>query len=186
MGMGIVVKKDNWAKIRANLSLAKKSYVAVGWPSGKPGTTKAHDGMSGMSNVEVAVANEYGSAPGVRPVVSARPMVGTLMFTRKAEFKRLQTESLKLITEGKMSTAIALGRIGKYGASELQSLIKEPGTVEHKHGEKTTGWKVKNCDITIARKSRGDKVSDIPLIDTGSMLKAVTWKVTMKSGVKPK
>jgi hypothetical protein len=182
VGVELVVKKDNWAKIRANLSLAKKSYVAVGWPSGKASTNQSH-GTDGMTNVQVAVANELGSAPGVLPVVSARPMVGTLMRYRATEFKRLQKELLAMISRGEVSTKIALDRIGIYGANELKELIKQPGNVDHEHGRKTTGWKVKNCDITIALKSRGDVISDIPLIDTGHMLKSVSWKVHMRSGV---
>ena len=164
--MEIVVKKDNWAKIRANLSLAKKSYVAVGWPSGKPKTNALHDPISGATNVEVAIYNEMGTAPGADHPRPARPMVAESVKRNKAQIKALQVSGMKGITEGTMSCKLALEHIGRFMQGEIIESIRMPAG----------GWKAENATRTIAAKK-----SDTPLVDGGKLSQSVSWDVRMRS-----
>ena len=74
---------------------------------------------------------------------------------------------LGMISEGKMSTKIALERWGTMGSSAVKDEITSPGTPF-----------APNAPFTIAKKK-----SSHPLIDTGAMRAAVTHKVRMKSGI---
>lgn len=166
---GVEVKKNLWPVIRANLRLADKSHVAVGFPSESPKSQrrlKAHDGMT---NAEVAIANEFGSAPGVRPIVPARPFIGETVRRHRGKMLELGTDLLGMIAKGQMSTRIALGRMGEDGADKVQDTIVQSPT-----------WAVPNAPFTKAKKR-----STTPLIDTGAMRRAVTYKVRMKGTKAP-
>lgn len=166
MGVELKVKTDNWAKIRANLSLAKKSYVAVGWPGEANKSQAIHDPLSGMTNVQVAISNEVGSAPGVKPEIPARPMVGETLRRTKNQVRDLQKFGIRGIMDGTTSAKVALERIGRFFQGELVSSINAPAG----------GWKVKNSDKTIALKG-----SDTPLVDKGALSQSVSWIVRMRS-----
>lgn len=157
----VVVKKDLWRKIQANLRLAANSYVAVGFPEDAKAATAPH-GDSGLTVLEVAVKNEMGSAPGIYPKTPARPFMKQTFSKRKREAKDLMASFMKMISEGKMSTKIALGRAGAWGQGEVR---KEIGS----------GDFAPNSPVTKAIKG-----SDKPLIDTGLMRKSVTYKVRMR------
>lgn len=172
----VMVKKNLWPLILANLSLAKGSSVAVGWPGTATKTKEQHDGLSGLTNVQVAVANEIGSAPGVFPKVPARPMVGETMRRHGPKYRETMIKMFRMIAAGKMSTNIALERLGRGVQGDLKQMIREPAS----------SWKAKNAPMTIALKSKKNKVSDIPLVNSGKLFQSVTWLVTMKSGVKSK
>lgn len=170
MGLQVHTVSNAWAKIRQELLEAKKSHVAVGWPSESPKTRESHDSILGMSNVQVATANEVGSAPGVRPKVPARPMVAETMRRIELPAKKLTADLLKMVTEDKMTVRAALGRIGRYAQGEVKKSIRMPAG----------GWKAENAKTTIALKSKKGKVSDIPLVDTGNLFKSVTYAVRMR------
>ena len=172
----ITVKKNLWPLILANLSLAKGSSVAVGWPGTATKTKEQHDGLSGLTNGQVAVANEIGSAPGVFPKVPARPMIGETMRRHSPKYRETMAQLFKMIVAGKMPTNMALERLGRGVQGDLKKMIREPAS----------SWKAKNAPMTIALKSKKNKVSDIPLVNSGKLFQSVTWLVTMKSGVKSK
>ena len=167
MGVSLTEKSNLWPAIKQALKETQKSHVAVGWPSESSKTKEAHDTVSGMSNVQVATANEIGSAPGVRPVVPARPMVAETARRIEVPAKKLTAELLKQITEGKMSVKVALGRIGRYAQGELKQSIRMPAG----------GWKAANATMTKAKKG-----SDVPLVDTGKLFQSVTYAVRMRGG----
>lgn len=171
----VTVKKNLWPLILANLSLAKGSSVAVGWPGTAAKTKEQHDGISGLTNVQVAVANEVGSAPGVLPKVPARPMVRETMRRYGPKYRETMAKMFQMIAAGKMFTNIALERLGRGVQGDLKQMIREPAST----------WKPANAPFTIVRKSKKNKVSDIPLISSGKLFQSVTWLVTMKSGIKP-
>lgn len=171
----VMVKKNLWPLILANLSLAKGSSVAVGWPGTAAKTKEQHDGISGLTNVQVAVANEVGSAPGVLPKVPARPAVRETMRRYGPKYRETMAKMFQMIAAGKMSTNIALERLGRGVQGDLKQMIREPAST----------WKPANAPFTIARKSKKNKVSDIPLISSGKLFQSVTRLVTMKSGIKP-
>lgn len=165
MASGVTVKSNKWPLIKANLSLAKGSYAAVGFP-GDSAKAKQSRGQ-GMTNVDVAIANEFGSPPGVRPVVPSRPFLRqTFSGTKRRKFLDQGEALLGMIAKGKMSTKIALERLGTMGASAVKDEITSPSPAF-----------VPNAPYTVAKKK-----SSKPLIDTGAMRAAVTYKVRMKSG----
>jgi len=164
--MAVVTKSNKWAIIKANLSLADKSYAAVGFPGEAPSAKESH-GNTGMNNIQVAIANEFGSAPGVAPRVPARPFLRQTFSSysgRQDKFQKMLSDALYAIAGGRLSTKIALERIGLLGSSAVKEEI-------------THGSFVPNAPFTIAKKK-----SSKPLIDTGAMRQAVTHKVRMKSG----
>ena len=172
----VTVQKNLWPLILANLSLAKGSSVAVGWPGTATKTKEQHDGLSGLTNGQVAVANEIGSAPGVFPKVPARPMIGETMRRHSPKYRETMAQLFKMIVAGKMPTNMALERLGRGVQGDLKKMIREPAS----------SWKAKNAPMTIALKSKKNRVSDIPLVNSGKLSQSVTWLVTMKSGVKSK
>ena len=172
----VTVKKNLWPLILANLSLAKGSSVAVGWPGTATKTKEQHDGLSGLTNGQVAVANEIGSAPGVFPKVPARPMIGETMRRHSPKYRETMAQLFKMIVAGKTPTNMALERLGRGVQGDLKKMIREPAS----------SWKAKNAPMTIALKSKKNRVSDIPLVNSGKLSQSVTWLVTMKSGVKSK
>ena len=163
MAGGVTVKRDLWRAIKANVRLAAGSYVAVGFPSEKDKPHKGRKGMEGMTNAQVAIANEFGSAPGVRPVVPARPFMQKTVDRERNNAKEAMVELGKQIARGEMRTSTALNRMGKQMAGE----VKRSFTVEEF---------APNSPATKAMK-RG---SSRPLIDTGNLRQSVTWKVRMK------
>lgn len=165
MGLQVHTVSNAWAKIRQELLEARKSHVAVGWPSESPKTRESHDSILGMTNVQVATANEVGSAPGVKPKVPARPMVAETMRRIELPAKKLTADLLKMVTEDKMTVKVALGRIGRYAQGEVKQSIRMPAG----------GWKAPNATMTKAKKG-----SDIPLVDTGNLFKSVSYAVRMR------
>ena len=165
MGLEVRTVSNLWPKIKEAMQEATKSHVAVGWPGESGKTNAQHDPLSGMTNVQVAVANEVGSAPGVRPQVPARPMVAETMWRIELPAKKLTAELLKQISEGKMSVRVALGRLGTYAQGELRQSIRMPAG----------GWKAANAPSTIARKK-----SSTPLTDTGHLGQSVSYVLRMR------
>lgn len=161
---GVTVKSNKWPKIRANLSLAKGSYAAVGFPGD---SSKKNRADGGKNNVDVALSNEFGSAPGVKPHIPRRPFMRQSMDgMKRKDLIQAGQRLLGMIAEGKMSTHIALSRLGRMGESYMKDEITNPGTPF-----------APNADFTVRKKK-----SSTPLIDTGAMRAAVTYKVRMKSG----
>jgi len=164
---GVVTKKNLWPMIKANLSLAKGSYAAVGFPGDSAKAKQSREGK-GMNNIQVAIANEFGSPQGVQPVVPARPfMRQTFSGPKRKKFLDAGAGLLGMVAEGRMSTRIALERLGTMGASAVKDEITSPSPAF-----------VPNAPFTIAKKK-----SSHPVIDTGAMRAAVTHKVRMKSGI---
>jgi len=163
---GVTVKKNLWPAIRANLRIAAKSHVAVGFPGDSSKATASHG--NGMNNIQVALANEFGSAPGVRPVVPARPFVKETMKRHGAELTDGLQGQLRMIAKGEQTTNRALEGVGKIASDKVKDTIVQSKT-----------WAVPNADFTKAKKR-----SSTPLIDTGAMRQAVTHKVRMGRPVK--
>ena len=173
--MSVEVKTNLWPKIRANLSLANKSYAAVGWPSEKPQTQKIHDPVSGMTNVEVAATLNLGRPKiGREPAIPARPFMDALFAKHLSEYKDAARKALKMISEGQMSTKIALEQIGRLAQGDLFRLFAEPGDKAYVAGQ-AGGWKMANAPRTIMQKG-----SDTPLTDSGNIRGSITWVVRMK------
>lgn len=168
--MTVITRNNRWPLIQAQLRLANRSTVAVGFPGEAPSSKAGASNHNGMNNVQVAIANEVGSAPGVRPEVPSRPfMKQTFNAKRSAKFMQTLQDLLGGISRGQMSTKIALERIGRMGQTAVVNEID-------------TGVFAPNSPRTVAVKG-----SSKPLVDTGAMRQAVTYKVRMRGsrGVSP-
>lgn len=161
--MTLIVRNNLWPVIRANLRLADKSKVAIGFPGESEKTRKAH-GQSGMTTGQVAVSNEVGSAPGVRPEVPARPFVKETVKRHGQDLVNKASEQLRMISRGEQTTHRALIGLGKIGADKVQETITD-----------SPSWAKPNKTFTVAKKR-----SSTPLIDTGIMRASVTYKVRMR------
>lgn len=180
MAAGVTVKTNLWPVILANLSLAKNSYAAVGFPSekDKPHPDKPGARITGMTNAQLAALMEFGRAPGPGPAIPSRPFLRATWERSDQKFKDAQKALLKMILHGEMSTKVALNRLGNLGASEVKRSIGMRGNMAYSPGQEG-GWKMENAPYTIWKKG-----SDTPLIDTGALRQGVTFVVRMKSGVK--
>ena len=179
MATGVVTKKNLWPIIKANLSLAKGSYAAVGFPGDSAKSKKVHpqslgEGKSrkkttGLTNVDIAIINEFGTPAALDgPGIPSRPfMRQTFGYDRRKKFQDEGAKLLGMIAKGEMSTRIALGRLGTMGSSAVKDEITHPKPPF-----------LPNAPYTVAKKK-----SSHPLIDTGAMRAAVTHKVRMKSGI---
>jgi len=162
--------KNLWPAIRANLRLAAKSSVAMGFPGESPKSKKLHKnenpnyaGTDQLTMVEVAIRNEFGTGPGVSPGVIARPFVKTAMERHGADLQKGAADQLAMISRGEQTTHRALSGIGKMGADKIQATIVD-----------AKSWARDNPDHVKAKKR-----STTPLIDSGAMRQAVTYKVRM-------
>lgn len=164
--MSVEVKKNPWPAIRANLRLAQRSHVAVGFPGESAKAQKVDEAHNGLTNAKVAIINELGTAPGVEPRIPARPFIGETVRRNKGKMQELASDLLHMIAKGEMSTRIALSRMGKDGADKVQATMVDSKT-----------WAVPNAPMTVAKKK-----SSTPLIDTGALRQAVTYKVRMNKG----
>ncbi len=161
--MSVQKTKNLWPAIRANLRLAQKASVAMGFPGESPKSTKPHNGTP-KTNVQVALDNEFGSAPGVKPAVPARPFVKTAMDRHGKELTDGARDQLAMISKGQQTAHRALSGLGKIGADKIQETITD-----------AKSWAAPNAAYTKAKKR-----SSTPLIDTGAMRQAVTYKVRMR------
>lgn len=167
--MSVQKTKNLWPAIQANLRLAQKASVAMGFPGESPKSKKPHPSKErgpGIppTNVQVALLNEFGTAPGVEHSVPERPFVKTAMDRHGKELTDGARDQLAMISEGKQTTHRALSGLGKIGADKIQDTIVD-----------SKSWAKPNAPYTIAKKR-----SSTPLIDTGAMRQAVTYKVRMR------
>lgn len=168
MGVSVDVKKNLWPVIKANLSLARGSFAAVGFPGDSAKSQEMRE--EGYTNVDIAIVHEFGTPPGVTPRIPSRPFMRQAFGPgqKRRDIQQAGQQLLGMITEGKMSTKIALERLGTMGVAAVKDEITKPGTPF-----------APNSPATIARKK-----SSKPLIDTGMLRAAVTYKVRMKGGAK--
>lgn len=145
--------------------LASKQ-IAVGFPKGKADLSEPHPGYAdGMSIIDVAAANEYGTETQPR-----RPFLHQSKPELAAMFKEAQGSlakaAKKAIKDGKAINVMpALNKI----ALKAESIVKD--TI-------TNGEYEPNRPATIKRKQKGKAgVETRPLIDSGDMRKYVTGVV---------
>lgn len=164
MTTGVTIKKNLWPVIQANLALARGSFAAVGFPGDSAKSQEMRE--EGYTNVDIAIVHEFGTPPGVTPRIPSRPFMRQAFGpgTKRRDIQQAGQRLLGMIVEGKLSTKIALERLGTMGVTALKSEITQPGTAF-----------AANSPATIARKK-----SSKPLIDTGALRAAVTYKVRMK------
>lgn len=174
IGKDVLRTKNLWPAIRANLRLAQASSVAIGFPGTSVRSTRKHPGGNEnypgtpLTMVEVALRNEFGTAPGVKPGVIARPFVKTAMQRHGKDLMDKMVQQHAMIAKGEQSTTRALSGMGRMGVRAIQGTITD-----------AKSWAAPNPDHVQAKKR-----STSPLIDTGAMRQAVTHRVDIR--VRPK
>lgn len=135
----------------------KKS--AVGKPRVLVGVIDAgvHTGAGDDSPTVATIAawNEFGNKR-----TPERPFFRTTLPEEKGNVKKMSRVMLKKIYKGDMKVDTGLGLIGKHMAGKIQEKIVEIKSPE-------------NADSTLARKFPRTN----PLIDSGHMMRVITWKV---------
>jgi len=147
------VSRKQLDKIEKELDYLKTHTVWVGFVGGE-----ADKKVDGVAIYMYANFNEYGG--GNTP---SRPFFRTALNNNRKYIKEQLKELLGKVATGKMTGEIALKSIGL----EVQGLIQD--------SIKNGNWE-KNADSTIAaKKGKGQ-----PLIETGSMLRAVSFEIRRK------
>lgn len=128
--------------------------VKVGFPKG---------GAS-ASNIQKAVWNEFGtrggkSGGGWGGPIPERPFLRNTMRNKKNSYTRAMSDSAPKILRAETTIPAVLSKLGVLAQGDIQSEITSLSTPP-------------NSPVTIARKG-----SSNPLIDTGAMRQAVTWKL---------
>jgi hypothetical protein len=135
------------AAVKERLRALGAANVKVGWPKGpvRP---------DGHTVAQVAAWNEFGTER-----IPERPALRTGVKRALPGATALNRRTLKLVVDGRMAAAQALGLLGEFAVGEVKKAI-------------VAGPWVENAPSTIARKK-----STKPLIDTGQALNAVTYVV---------
>ena len=147
------ISRKQLDKIEKELDYLKTHTVWVGFVGGE-----ADKKVDGVAIYMYANFNEYGG--GNTP---SRPFFRTALNNNRKYIKEQLKELLGKVATGKITGEVALKSIGL----EVQGLIQ--------NSIKNGNWE-KNADSTItAKKGKGQ-----PLIDTGSMLRAVSFEIMRK------
>lgn len=148
--MSVTIKDRGWNKILKAVSASIGDSVLVG--------VRADAGEhEDLTMVELAAVHEFGSeAAGVperAPIQRA--------FADMTKLKAMKEKIAKGILEGKITKAQGMEILGQWGASEIRRVITEGA-----------GVTPPNAPDTAARKG-----SDRPLVDTGRLINAYSYKV---------
>lgn len=142
-------KKDNLNKIIKRLETSMNDELRIGFFDGE-----MHP--SGNPVATIALINDVGSTTNPpRPFMSS----GLKSILRSSTYRKMYADQLRKILSGKITPRGAYEEIGKYAVEDLKQLIDD--------------WtNPPNSAKTIAIKGRND-----PLVDTGTMMQSVKYKI---------
>ena len=147
------ISRKQLDKIEKELDYLKTHTVWVGFVGGE-----ADKKVDGVAIYMYANFNEYGG--GNTP---SRPFFRTALNNNKKYIKEQLKELLSKVATGKITGEVALKSIGL----EVQGLIQD--------SIKNGNWEENSDSTIVAKNGRGQ-----PLIDTGSMLRAVSFEIRRK------
>lgn len=145
---------------RIQRSLSGSKQVKVGFPAGE----------SSAGNIQKAIWNHFGTKGsgkgfvrngvwGFGGPIPERPFLSNAMRDNRSKYRDGMQTAARAILAGEYDMRTALNRLGIMAQGDIQSEIQSLSTPP-------------NSPVTIAIKG-----SSNPLIDTGEMRAAVTWKV---------
>lgn len=155
MSFTVEVKRNKRLDLsRLQTSLRGPKKVKVGFPSGE----------ADAGNIQKAVWNEFGTRGGASGggwggPVPERPFMRNAMRENTGKYRNGMRASAAKILTGKTSVTVVLSKLGIMAQGDVQQSI-------------TSLSSPPNSSTTIELKG-----SSNPLIDSGEMLGAVTWKV---------
>lgn len=150
-----IKRVKHWAGMKAVQHLIRgPKNVKVGFPAG----------AAGGGDIQKAIWQEFGTAGGRSGggwggPIPERPFMRNAMRDNRNKYRTALASSAAQILRGETSTVTVLNRLGIAAQSDIQ-------------GEISSLMTPPLSPVTIARKG-----SSKPLIDTGAMRAAVTWKV---------
>lgn len=118
----------------------------------------------GMQIAEYATANEFGAG-----------RIPERSFMRSTYDEKIE-ETKKLMRKYILSYLLKIGsgkieyRALKVGAAYMSAMIKEKIST-------SKSWAKPNSPLTIALKSKGKRIKDTPLINTGALRNSITYKI---------
>ena len=147
------VSRKQLDKIEKELDYLKTHTVWVGFVGGE-----ADKKVDGVAIYMYANFNEYGTSN-----IPSRPFFRTALNNNRKYIKEQLKELLGKVATGKITGELALKSIGL----EVQGLIQD--------SIKNGNWEENSDSTIVAKNGRGQ-----PLIDTGSMLRAVSFEIRRK------
>jgi hypothetical protein len=142
-----------WNKIEREIRQMENAYVKVGYFAGGEKHTE-----SVQTVAEVAVAMEYGVPESNVP---ARPFFSTSFDRNRNKYNSRIEKYTKAVLDGKMTTRRGMLLLGVEAGGDIKVNIKKGP------------WKPLKPS-TVARRK---KQSNVPLIDTGQMMRSVEFEV---------
>lgn len=162
----VTINTKVWDKLKARIPDIADHRVHVGVLAEGGGTATIPG--SDITMIELAAIHEFGSPAAGIPQRSF--LVST--FDRPSVDKGIRALASRYagaIVAGKMTVDVALGRIGAFAVAKIRETIKNRLTVGD--GDQA------NAPSTIASKG-----SDLPLVDTGRLINAITWVIRRATG----
>ena len=147
------ISRKELEKIEKELDYLKKHTVWVGFVG-----SEAEKKVNGVEIYMYANFNEYGTSN-----IPSRPFFRTALNNNRKYIKEQLKELLGKVATGKMTGEKALKSIGL----EVQGLIQD--------SIKNGNWESNASSTIAAKKGRGQE-----LIETGSMLRAVSFEIRRK------
>ena len=147
------ISRKQLDKIEKELDYLKTHTVWVGFVGGE-----ADKKVDGVAIYIYANFNEYGTSN-----IPSRPFFRTALNNNRKYIKEQLKELLGKVATGKITGEVALKSIGL----EVQGLIQD--------SIKNGNWEENSDSTIVAKNERGQ-----PLIDTGSMLRAVSFEIRRK------
>ncbi len=136
-----------WRRIVNDVNRAAKVRLQIGVLEGE--------------NATIAAVHEFGSPKNNIP---ERSFMRATLINERATIGRLQAKAVAAVIAGKIDGRKALGRVGAWVAGAMQAYVVK-------------GSFAPLAPATLAaREARGNE-SDKPLVDSGQMVDAITWKV---------
>jgi len=147
------ISRKQLDKIKKELDYLKTHTAWVGFVGGE-----ADKKVNGVAIYMYANFNEYGGGN-----IPSRPFFRTALNNNRKYIKGQLKELLSKVATGKITGELALKSIGL----EVQGLIQD--------SIKNGNWEENSDSTIVAKNGRGQ-----PLIDTGSMLRAVSFEIRRK------
>lgn len=155
--MTIVDKDMGWAAFGQNLhALSGNAFVSVGVQGSEAGAS--HDANSGLTNVQLAAIHEYGLGVPERSFIRAtidihqRDLVTLIA-------KLGQRAMLPPGVDGHLTEAAALSLVGEYTVGIIKERI------------------IAHIPPPLSEERKKEKGSDTPLIEFGTLLSSITYKL---------
>lgn len=137
------------------LTLRKNPHVKIG--------VFADDGIrrDGLSNVEIAIINEFKESVGPGGVGPARSFLRSTYDTKREDWEKLLERFLRLVIAGKIDLKDALELVGQRASADVKKRILSGA-----------GIPPPNTQATIDRKG-----SSRPLVDSSQMVNSISYQV---------